>query len=314
MNLHFPPRMKILLLPAFLTLAALGSLTTSAQNPQTGRPMPIRQMMPTGIPDGELKRFDLDFPGGTPGEFAAAISKATGRHLNLIIPMEHAATKIMPIKVVGVTVKELFAAIQQASNREMIVVSSTGGNGTSRNIQYKSVSLSFSPASGSISDDAVWSFMSTEPTAEDAATLARLSDPQVCQYFQLARYLEDHTIADITTAIETGWKMLAVDPVPKLSFHEETKLLIAVGAAEYVQQIPAVLGQLGFDDSAAVDKIAKATAEIAALKAASEPGWENKAREIERRMERIADRQSAREKLQQLKTMPRPPQMPVPAR
>jgi hypothetical protein len=268
--------------------------------------------MPSGIPDGELKRFDLDFPGGTPAEFAAAISKATGKHLNLIIPVEHADAKIMPIKVVGVTVKELFAAIEQASNREIIVTSSTG-NGVGRNISYKNVSLSFIPASGSISDDTVWSFRSTAPSAEDAATLGRLSDLQVCQYFQLARYLEDHTIADITTAIETGWKMLAVAPMPKLSFHEETKLLIAVGAAEHVQQIPSVLGQLGFDDSAAVDKIAKATAEIAALKAASEPGWENKVRQIERRMELIADRQSAREKLQQLKG-PRQPTLPIPVR
>ena len=309
--------MKIPLLPAILTIAALGSLAASAQNPQPGRPMPgqpgMRSVMPSGIPDGELKHFDLDFPGGTPADFAAAISKATGRHLNLIIPVEHAASKIMPIKVVGVTVKELFAAIQQASSREMPIVTSDG-DGKNRFVQYKTISLMFYPASGSISDDTVWSFTSTEPTAEDAAKLSRFSDPQVCQYFQLARYLEDHTIADITTAIETGWKMLAVDPMPKLSFHEETKLLIAVGAAEHVQQIPSVLGQLGFDDSAAVDKIAKATAEIAALKAASEPGWENKAREIERRMERIADRQRAREKLQQMKTMPGRPQMLIPPR
>ena len=41
--------------------------------------------------------------------------------------------------------------------------------------------------------------------------------------------LEAFTIEDVTTAIETTWKMLGTDPLPKMSFHKETKLLIVVG-------------------------------------------------------------------------------------
>ena len=68
--------------------------------------------------------------------------------------------------------------------------------------------------------------------------------PDVCQYFQLAHYLDYYTFEDITTAIQTGWKMLRIDPSPQLSFHAETRLLIAVGPAGAISQIPGVLSQL----------------------------------------------------------------------
>jgi hypothetical protein len=292
--------------PLLLTtvLFALSPFIASAQN-RPGLPVSTRPGVAPGSTQAsaDLKRFDLDFPGGTPADLAAAISKATDQHLNLIIPAGQAATKIMPMKVVNVTVSDLINAIQQASARQVPLV--TGSNPGSRQVQYQKVSLSFLPVSGSLTDETVWAFQSGEPTAEDKAVLAQLSESeQVCKYFQLAPYLDDHTVEDITTAVETGWKMLGVDPMPKLSFHQDTKLLIAVGPAEQVEQIPAVLQQIPLDRSAAEEKIAKAMAEIDALKKAMPPGWEKNVEEVEQRMARFAQTQRAKEQLQQLMAQP----------
>ena len=50
---------------------------------------------------------------------------------------------------------------------------------------------------------------------------------------------------DITTAIETGWKMLGETSPPTISFHKDTKLLIAVGEPSKLETIDAVLKALG---------------------------------------------------------------------
>jgi len=49
------------------------------------------------------------------------------------------------------------------------------------------------------------------------------------------------SVDDITTAIETGWKMLGETSPPTISFHKDTKLLIAVGEPSKLETIDAVL-------------------------------------------------------------------------
>jgi len=67
---------------------------------------------------------------------------------------------------------------------------------------------------------------------------------QFCRFYQLGPYLQDYSIQDITTAIQTGWKLLGVKSSPQLKFHPETKLLIAVGPPEQLATIDTVLSQL----------------------------------------------------------------------
>ena len=52
------------------------------------------------------------------------------------------------------------------------------------------------------------------------------------------------SVDDITTAIETGWKMLGETSPPTISFHKDTKLLIAVGDPSKLETIDAVLKAL----------------------------------------------------------------------
>jgi len=264
---------RILLCTAFLTVSPLAAFAQEPQPsvPGPGRPRPAQPARPEQSP--ELKHFNLDFPGGTPGALAAAISKASTIHLNLIIPVEYADTQIMPLKVEGVTVPDLFSAIQAASRREVPVVTSVSRNiGDQKSISFREVGITFKTQSTLVTDESVWSFTSNRPTkeAQEILETANASQP-VCRYFQLAPYLLDHTVEDITTALQTGWKLLKVDPMPQLSFHEETKLLIAVGEEPYIGQIPKVLEQLMLDKDSSIMIIAQMQYNLAEIVSKGDP-------------------------------------------
>jgi hypothetical protein len=78
-------------------------------------------------------------------------------------------------------------------------------------------------ANGSPSDDSVWYF-----TAEVAPPA--IGYPKAARFFLLTPYLDQGlTVDDITTAIQTGWKMGGNSDGAELSYHKETKLLIVVG-------------------------------------------------------------------------------------
>jgi hypothetical protein len=92
---------------------------------------------------------------------------------------------------------------------------------------------------GKLSDDSIWYFYAERPTSPPPP-------PRVCRFYSLAPYLERGvTVDDITTAIETGWKMLGETSPRTMSFHKDTKLLIAVGEASNLETIDAVLKALG---------------------------------------------------------------------
>jgi hypothetical protein len=52
------------------------------------------------------------------------------------------------------------------------------------------------------------------------------------------------TVDDITTAIQTGWRMSGASSAPTLSFHKETNLLIGAGDMSSLQVIDEVLRTL----------------------------------------------------------------------
>ena len=189
---------------------------------------PPRRVLPQNIttlavgePDQpKLQRFDLNFPGGGPEALVAAIEKATGKPLNAIVPSEERNVQLPPMKMTNVTVPELFEALKMASTKlEML----PGQN----------FLVSYGFETRGRGEDAVWSFHSEKPRPLD-----------VCRFYQLAEYLDNFTIEDITTAIQTGWELLGVKPTPRLKFHPETKLLIAVGQPQELQTIEDVLSQL----------------------------------------------------------------------
>jgi hypothetical protein len=234
--------MKVsLLLLLGTSVAALAQAPTPVLPSQPIRPP--GQSAPVA-PAGDLTRFDLDFRGGTPAELVEALDKALGKEINVIVVDSASKVRLPPVRVRNATVNDVFTAIATASQREVAVPS--GGN----TIQYKLVQCRFTPTGATITDDTVWSFVSNETDLHEQSL--RLSQPKrELAHFQLRDYLSDSVnVEDITTAIRTGWEMIAVKNPPDLKFHKETGILIAAGDPKLLEQIPLVLQQLARDPSA----------------------------------------------------------------
>ena len=244
---------------ALSLLASLATLTlATAQSPQSpSAPRPatsppaggnfsdrLQQVIQkAGAPTTEpaLTKFSLDFPGGNPKQLVAAIEKAMGKPLNVIIPMEHVDVKLPPLRMNNVDVRQLFQALELTSQKiEAYVTGNFPGMATSYQ-PYQQFRTSYGfKTQGLISDDSIWYFYADKPTPPPAQVRT-----VVCRYFSLVPYLEDgQTVDDITTAIQTGWKMLGDKETPAISFHKETQLLIAVGEPEKLETIDAVLKAL----------------------------------------------------------------------
>jgi hypothetical protein len=214
-------------------------LTTLAFNPALGQQPPaipapnlIRDAMATPPDAPALTKFNLDFPGGTPKELVAAIQKVTGRPLNAIIPEEYGNVNLPPLKMSSVTIPKLFHALRLAS----VKIDSSGYAPFPQ--QTTTTTYGFR-AEGNESDDSIWFFYADKPFPKPPG------QNQACHFYSLAPYLErGFTVDDITTAIQTSWKMLGEKETPNISFHKETKLLIAVGEPSKLEIIDAVLKAL----------------------------------------------------------------------
>lgn len=194
----------------------------------------------TGLPAKEPepeKRFDLDFKGGTPQQLVEAVEKAAQMPINNIIPEEHRDFFLPPLKLRNVTVPQLFQAIVTASTKSETRQLRGHMPGAYGNITS---GYGFRTTDNRPNANSIWHFyVDTPPPPE------RPQQPEIhCRFWQLEPYLEKLKVEDVTTAIETGWKMLGVNPLPKLSFHKDTKLLIVVGQRSHLTIVDEVLREL----------------------------------------------------------------------
>jgi hypothetical protein len=214
-----------------LLLFSLGSfLFFNAANAQTSAPSnsptPVFFDPNTGLPippqEPSLPRFDLSFPGGTPKDLVRAVEKETGQTLNAIIPKGSEDVKLPELHLKDVTMLELSEALKLSSEK--------------RDILGKTYSCSFKTASVPTTNS-IWVFYQGLPTHPPEPV-------RVCRFYQLAPYLEEgFKVEDITTAVETGWKMLG-NQGSDVSYHKDTKLLIAVGDPDALTLVDQVLAKL----------------------------------------------------------------------
>jgi hypothetical protein len=231
---------------AILLLAVLTNVTALiAAEPPNEIPLPPN---PIRIPyrRGEeqkpgLPKFDLDFPGGSPGDLVKAITKASGHPLNAIIAREDEDVVLPPLKLRHTDVEQLFAALSAASHRTVLRQNQSGWSSVNgaliANHSYAFVDTAYIfKCDSAIDPDAVWYFrIQRQP---------ELPAEKACRFYQLNPYLKEHSVESITTAIETGWKMLGETNPPTLSFHKDTGLLIAVGDPADLNLIVDVLSTL----------------------------------------------------------------------
>lgn len=220
MNKLYKPAKK-LVLSALLCSALAAQIARAEDQPTTTANPPSKSPQTQGTEQSTWQKFDLDFPGGSPRDLVSAIEKATSKSLNVFIPKDGESVEIPAMKFKAITVPDLFRALLMASQRQQQV----GGN------VYNTYYTFETQGQG---ESAIFYF-----------TYKRPSPPQkFCRFYQLAEALQNYSIEDITTAIQTGWKMLGVKSPPELKFHPETKLLIAVGQPEELRIIDDVLSGL----------------------------------------------------------------------
>jgi hypothetical protein len=142
-----------------------------------------------------------------------------------------------------VTVPNLFRAMELASMKTIPYRSVTHPNG-SHSYQQLNTAISFS-TEGLLSDDSIWYFRGRQQPPDLSFLDTKPAPVKVSRFYALTPYLEQGLkVEDITTAIQTGWKMLGEKEPPSISFHQETKLLIAVGEPGKLETIDAVLQAL----------------------------------------------------------------------
>lgn len=225
-------------------LLALALTTAQSQPPPNQPPAtpPRNQAAPATGPT----RFDLDFPGGTPAELVAAIQKANSRALNAIVPDDCANIKLPALKMKNVNVPELFNAVWAASRKTETVNTGQFGYGIGPSHTQVTTSYGFNTEGNNPTDDSIWYFTVQKPASPAASPAGPAAPEKICRFYSLAPYLERGvTVDDITTAIETGWRMLGDKSPPMISFHKDTKLLIAVGDPGKLEVIDAVLKAMG---------------------------------------------------------------------
>jgi hypothetical protein len=210
------------LLKSFIT--CLGLLATTIGFSQ---PHPVNGAPPSAPIDSPLTKFNLDFPGGSPSDLVAAIQKATGKPLNVILDSYIGDIQLPPLKMNMVDVEQLFSALLNATLHYEV----TNGYPTQQAFTFKT--------NGKVSDDSVWYGVLQRDVHYG-------QEPEkTCRFYLLTPYLEKGlAVDDITTAIQTGWKLLGKQPLPSISYHKETKLLIAVGEGKDLAYIDEALRAL----------------------------------------------------------------------
>ena len=228
---------------------ALGSNAAHGQNPPR---VPLLPAPGFGAPGQvaeapKLPRFDLEFRGGSPADLVKELSKAQGAPVNAVIPSRFEDIQIPKLQLANVTVSEVFDALARASQRAVKIPtdqSAYGRGSVLYNYTQEQVGFGFRAALP-ISTNSIWTFFSSSP--EDLLALPVLN--QGLKVFSLARYLGKpeqglHSVEDIITAVQTGWKMQKISPLPELTYHPETKLLMAYGQEAHLTLITDVLKQL----------------------------------------------------------------------
>ncbi len=233
---------KQICLVLLVAASALGQPAVTPPAPAAVSSRPVRGSDPyaTGNEAPKLTKFNLDFSGGTPKQLVAAIEKATGRPLNVVIPDEYADESIPALRMTQVTAAELFRAMEMASVKTESYPAPVGFN----SYQQINTSISFQTL-GAATDDSIWYFRGRVKKPDLTARNTKPAPAKVSRFYALTPYLEQGLkVEDITTAVQTGWKMLGDTETPNISYHKETKLLIAVGEAEKLETIDAVLKAL----------------------------------------------------------------------
>jgi hypothetical protein len=237
--------MNRFLIATLLGVALISETKAQAPQPVLPRTAPSGQFAQPGqVGRGQvdLPKFDLQFAGGKPAQLVEVINAELGGTLNVVLPKEAEEVEIPAMRLKDVNVSQVFDALSHISQKQVAyettqMVQQGGGFAARPGTQYYNQYYGFR-TDGPITENSVWYFFLERPSG--------LQSAKTCKYYQLGAFLTQYKIEDITTAIKTGWDMLGVkgESVPQLKFHQDTKLLVAVGDPAKLFLIDDVLNEL----------------------------------------------------------------------
>lgn len=150
---------------------------------------------------------------------------------NIVIQPDCASGLIPPIKLRDVTAAQVFNAIN-----------------TLREPEFQDGMFRLVPQQ----EGEIWALVKTTRLKPDFGGLrqqhgfqnAPQQSGRICKVFNLTPVLEVYNIDDVTTAIKGAWELLGSQEAPDLKFHNDTKLLIVVGASEHLVVVQDVIREL----------------------------------------------------------------------
>lgn len=166
--------------------------------------MPFRVPPPGGL-------FDLNFRGGTANELVIAMQDAGGKKPNLLLSPGAEKIILPPLQLREVTISQVFDALSRLMRSERVIFIATAA----------------APGGAPI-----WTMHRDNPQTS-----------RICKVFYVGDLLQKYKIDDITTAIQSVWKMEGAEG--ELKFHQDTQLLIACAAQpERLRTISEILAEL----------------------------------------------------------------------
>jgi len=153
----------------------------------------------------KAETFDLTFPGGSPAKLVEAIEKASGQKLNVLLPTNLSSSVIPRMELRSVNATIVFNSLNVVLTQD-------------ENVRWLPVNN-------------VWILQSG-------------SDRRSSQVFYVGHLLSKFKVEDITTAIQTTWKLAGKDSKAELKYHQDTQLLIALANKPQLETVSEVLREL----------------------------------------------------------------------
>jgi hypothetical protein len=193
----------------FRPITFLLVLTLLATSAAASDPSPAPSRREAGL-------VNVDFRGGTIADLVAAINSSGQNYFNVIGESADLAAPLPPFALRNADAYALAGALKELVKHRGLTIESNGGNPTS----------------------AVFVLTKLRTT--------RSEPPLTFHSVQLAPYLHDQTIEDITSAIRTAWEL---DPEndPKsmqLKFHPPTSILLVSGSGKAINVVMTIIAAL----------------------------------------------------------------------
>ncbi len=175
-------------------------------------------------------RFDLQFPGGSPDALVKLLQEASGEPVNAMIPRSAKDIDLPPLNYRNVTVEEVLRPLQASESVP---------------VEYHGRITMHSEGFEWQFDHGIWVMRVVTP-------------PKNFEVFEVEpvnvrRLLEHYTIDDVTTAIDSAWKLQNAPAENQLLFHPETSLLLLRGRQADIVTARSVLQSLEIKEPPAYD-------------------------------------------------------------